>query len=294
MGTKKTVFGLFIVLTFLFVSCSSPKRAAVSCTEFPVYRFNKTIRNHVIANHQKATLIYQPFTSSKKKHESKKAVLKNSDPGHEIRVKGTESITIIGKAEYSKSLTASTENTVLPFVSSSSTERIPERIDLTEKANDPQKGRCDTIILRSGSFIPCKIAEINLKDIKYRKCNYQDGPVITILKSDVAVINFGNGTSEIIISSNPNDFNARGEGAGSMPKQSPTLGTIGFLTSLVGLFVASIPLGLVAIIFGASAIGKINRDPQKYKGRGLAAATIIIGFIEVVLTLAFLASMNNK
>jgi hypothetical protein len=50
----------------------------------------------------------------------------------------------------------------------------------------------------------------------------------------------------------------------------------------------------VAIIFGASAIGKINREPQKYKGRGLAAATIIIGFIEVVLTLALLASMNNK
>lgn len=71
------------------------------------------------------------------------------------------------------------------------------------------------------------------------------------------------------------------------------LGLAGFILGIVGLFM---PLGIgiimciLAIIFGAVSLGKIKKNPEKYRGRGFALTSLIIGIVGIgfVLLLAAL------
>lgn len=54
----------------------------------------------------------------------------------------------------------------------------------------------DIILTNSGKEISSKIIEINLLEVKYKKFEYLDGPIITILKKDILKINYQNGTTE--------------------------------------------------------------------------------------------------
>lgn len=58
-----------------------------------------------------------------------------------------------------------------------------------------------------------------------------------------------------------------------------------FVLSLVGLLIFGLICGILAIVFGAIALGKGNA------GRGLAIAGIVIGVIDVVFVLVYLASL---
>jgi cobalamin biosynthesis Mg chelatase CobN len=62
---------------------------------------------------------------------------------------------------------------------------------------------------------------------------------------------------------------------------------VGFVSSLVGLIVLAVPLGIVAIIF--SAIGLKKTSTSGKKGRGLAIAGLIIGIIDVIFGLILIA-----
>jgi hypothetical protein len=297
MDLKRTVLGIVIGLTFLSISCSTSKRTAISCTEFPVYKTNKTVinhpgnRNHVAFNNQKTTKINQAFSLSKNKHDKKTAVLKYPVSADEKGVSRIEKLPGINESGYSKGLIASTGNIIVPVTGTGWPSTLLIKKDLSEKISDPQTGACDTMVLKSGTVIACKINEIGLNEIRFRKCNYLDGPVITISKSDIAKINYANGTSEIIVSSNPELFNRPGETNLNKPQQSEGLGTAGFLASILGLFIASIPLGLLAIIFGAVSLGKIKKNPLRFRGKGLAIASIIIGLIDFIGMIIVLASV---
>jgi hypothetical protein len=67
------------------------------------------------------------------------------------------------------------------------------------------------------------------------------------------------------------------------------LGLAGFITGLVGLFIFGILFGLIAIIFGAISLGKINKNPDKFKGKGFAITSLILGIIDVAAFLILLA-----
>jgi len=69
------------------------------------------------------------------------------------------------------------------------------------------------------------------------------------------------------------------------------LGLAGFISGLVGLFILGILFGLIAIIFGAISLGKINKNPDKFKGKGFAITSLILGIIDVVAVLILLALM---
>jgi len=71
---------------------------------------------------------------------------------------------------------------------------------------------------------------------------------------------------------------------------APAGAIIGFIAGIVGLFVAGIPLGILAIILCGVAIGKIEKNPGM-KGKGIAIAGIVIGAIAVVGALIVISSM---
>lgn len=55
----------------------------------------------------------------------------------------------------------------------------------------------DILFTRSGKVIPAKVYEINQTDIKYKKPSNPDGPLYTISKEDIAVIEYKNGTKDV-------------------------------------------------------------------------------------------------
>ena len=57
----------------------------------------------------------------------------------------------------------------------------------------------DYITKKDSTKIEASILEINSSDIIYRFYNYQDGPKITLTKSDIAYITYKNGTKEAFI-----------------------------------------------------------------------------------------------
>ena len=66
------------------------------------------------------------------------------------------------------------------------------------------------------------------------------------------------------------------------------LGLAGFIIGIVGWFMP-FGLGLVmcilAIIFGAISMGKIKNNPEKFKGKGFAITSLIVGIVGVGLLL---------
>ena len=65
----------------------------------------------------------------------------------------------------------------------------------------------DLIILRNGNVIEARVIEITPTEIKYRRLNHLDGPLIIIARADVLSIRYENGTVETISS-----FSAAGQG----------------------------------------------------------------------------------
>jgi hypothetical protein len=59
----------------------------------------------------------------------------------------------------------------------------------------------------------------------------------------------------------------------------------GFICSILGIFFAGIILGLLGVIFSSIALSKVNEQPERYSGKGLAIAGIIIGVVVLLLTL---------
>lgn len=59
----------------------------------------------------------------------------------------------------------------------------------------------DQLFKKDNTKIEVKILEINPTEIKYKLFNYEDGPIITVLKSDVALIIYKNGMHEVITAS---------------------------------------------------------------------------------------------
>ena len=55
----------------------------------------------------------------------------------------------------------------------------------------------DVITLKTGEDISAKIVEVGLTDIKYKKFDNIDGPSFTILKSDVLMTRYKNGTKDV-------------------------------------------------------------------------------------------------
>jgi len=209
---------------------------------------------------------------------------------------GIEGVSDLNKIEYSKGLIASIDNVIIPLGMNSTTALSLKKTDLTERLNNliiTQSSGCDIIVLKSGSILIGKVEEIGQNEIKYRKCNNLNGPIISISKSDVSVIIYTNGTHEIFTSTNAtvSGYNNATTTDNNTTIKTEGLGVTGFVSSLVGLFVAGIPLGLIGVIFGGISLSKIKKNPNKFKGKGLAIASIIIGIIAIVGAIIVLAAM---
>jgi Domain of unknown function (DUF4190) len=68
------------------------------------------------------------------------------------------------------------------------------------------------------------------------------------------------------------------------------LAVAGLVCGIVGVFLANIILGPLAIIFGAIAWSKANGGAQR---KGMAIASVILGIVDVILFVAVIALASH-
>jgi hypothetical protein len=293
-----------LIILFLFallqglISCSTSEKTALSCPQ------NSNARNSYKARNDAGKQFkydLQAFNQARqgKMNTHKRSSLKRYSsasilkPINESGVKNLTmqdrfiSIVDIDKDEYKKVLSASIDNKNL--VSSLIAFNSPLLFKKHQPANLKldfivQQEACDTIISKMGDVIVGKVTEVGEIEIKYKRCEIFNSPTYSMRRSNISVIKYANGTRDFFTASGPVDSRYSTEEA-----KTEGLGLAGFIISLAGLFVFGIPFGLLAIIFGSISLGKIKRNPGRFKGKGYALASLIIGFIDVVGLVILLA-----
>jgi uncharacterized membrane protein YidH (DUF202 family) len=75
-------------------------------------------------------------------------------------------------------------------------------------------------------------------------------------------------------------------------RKTESLGIVGFIFSILGIIpIFGLPFGILAVLFGALSLKKINRHPERYKGRGVANASLIIGILMVAISAIILIAL---
>jgi len=63
---------------------------------------------------------------------------------------------------------------------------------------------------------------------------------------------------------------------------------------IIGLFIAGIILGIIAIVCGVSARNAIRRNPSVYTGQGMATAGLVLGIVDIVAAIIALLWLLNR
>ncbi len=171
------------------------------------------------------------------------------------------------------------------------------------KSMTPQtsKDSCDNLITKEGDEFKCKVVEVGVDVIKYKKCGFKDGPLISIPRSSVWMIIYSNGETDVI-----KDFKVKDEKPAhttqykfTPKKRMDAMGIVGFcltLASIVPWWLVSAIIGLVAgilgIVFGSISIARIVRYRESRKGLGFAIVSLILGVLLVVATLIVWAAIG--
>lgn len=160
-----------------------------------------------------------------------------------------------------------------------------------------ESNECDEIICKNGEIIKAKIIEISEDNIRYRVCpENEDRPSYSILKSKVLVLSYKNGEKEVFqdhsvnetkITSKPNAPNLEGKrNIDGIGVASIIIGLLSLIMLLFGTIIIAlfgIFLAIIAIILGAVSLGKINRNPDLYSGRGFALTGLLLGIFSLLV-----------
>jgi hypothetical protein len=277
-----------LVFTFTLIqfSCSSVKKSAVPCPDFSN---NRNMKGH--ARQHGSWLVWAPQTrinGSSPALKSKNLTAAHSPVSEPVQTySGSDGARLI--PDYIPPARAHLVVMRIPIGKIQAVESAVESSDrpLTGKYTDTAERGCDTIVLKNGDIVQARVAEIGQREIRYRKCEDAEGPVIVIGISEVFMIKYPNGTRDYF---NFEKSSAPAE-TGTVPKKTEGMAVAGFIGSLAGLFIAGIPLGIMAMVFGFVSLGKMNRHPERYKGRGFAVAGIIIGMVDIIGAIIYIANM---
>lgn len=131
----------------------------------------------------------------------------------------------------------------------------------------------DKIVLKSGDEYRVKIIEINDSEIKYKRCDFLDGPLYTIHKSKVYLIQYSNGIIEHIlyesdkIEKKATDSNTINNSNNNLVKNYPNDYWLTIILFLIGwLGGAGIITWYMALFYARKARRIIQSNPSVYKG----------------------------
>jgi len=153
-----------------------------------------------------------------------------------------------------------------------------------EIAQDPE---CETIVFNNGIELLVNIEEITPTEIKYVRCDLQNGPLIIVNKSDVHKIVYTNGAEDFM-----DPMSAGPEAQITNQKKFDGLGLTAFISGIIGLFIGAIILGPLAVIFGLIGLIRNSMAPEKHSGKAFAVIGLILGLLDTVLIIAYLVTVG--
>ena len=152
---------------------------------------------------------------------------------------------------------------------------------------DSTRHPCGYVVLYPGERVEAELLEISATEVTYRLCGQPDAAPIIRHKREVLAV----------VASNGDELFSGIYRLGSSAQQyeggldSPKLDGIAILSLVFSLAPFSLAGPLLAVILGGISLDRINKHPDRYRGRGLALAGIIIGLIGLALVIAALAAV---
>lgn len=147
---------------------------------------------------------------------------------------------------------------------------------------------CDLITLKNGEEIKAVVTEVGTSEIKYKKCDNKTGPTFIMMKSDIFMIKYANGSKDFLgnqKSGNTNDVvNSDEAKTDGLAIASIVTGITGLVLGLLISTPAGIVLGLVGTVLGFISKNNIKNSQGRLKGKGLANTGIITGIIIMALS----------
>lgn len=158
------------------------------------------------------------------------------------------------------------------------------------------KDGSDVIILKDGSEINCNIVEINDNEVKYKRADNPNGPLISISKEKIFKINYANGTSDFFGNQNfQNNQNVNSNNQNLDKDDIRRKANNALLWSIVSFFIPylGILIAGVAINQGLAVLRMTNSNTLAYQSERstaniaiwIATATIFIILTATILLL---------
>ena len=147
---------------------------------------------------------------------------------------------------------------------------------------------CSKIVLKNGNIIEADISQITPNEVKYKRCGKPNDPETVISKNDVLRIKDADGTDIFV---NTGD-NAIGDYPSGQQVDGYAIASIATAVGglILGLLVAAgtgALAGACAVVLGIMSLRRINREPKKYSGKGLAIAGLILGSLMFLISSVF-------
>jgi hypothetical protein len=187
---------------------------------------------------------------------------------------------------------------------------IEEKIELTTSAlleeeklsyktlNDSNStlNPCDWILYKDGTEIEAKVIEISDEYVKFKKCDYLDGPTYSKKISDIFMIKYRNGKKEIFnqisrvqepkVENNPppnsgSNYSSTEE-IQNYNEDPSGYSILSFVFSLFSLFV---PVGAILFALAGLVLGIIGINNSL---KGLAAVGIILSLLTIFIIISIL------
>jgi Domain of unknown function (DUF4190) len=143
--------------------------------------------------------------------------------------------------------------------------------------NDYFEG-CSKIVLKNGDVIEADISQITPTEVRYKRCGKPNDPDIILNKRDVLSIKAVDG--EILFRNTNQTYTNNSDN--SEKKLEPN--------AAWGLVCALLLFPPAGIVLGIISLNRIKKNPEKYRGEGLAWASIILGVLMTILLIPLLSA----
>ena len=175
-------------------------------------------------------------------------------------------------------------------ITTSANNKITKIFNNTIKNNLAVPDSCDKIIHKDGTEIMAKITEINTSEIRYKRCDFIDGPTFVEKQNKVFMIKYANGKSEMFktekaFENNNGKIIQDSQKINDKDKKTNTSSKASFIFSILGFYPLFILGWILGLIFGALAKNEIKSEPNKYnkKSENFAKAGVVISVIGMIL-----------
>jgi len=185
-------------------------------------------------------------------------------------------------------------------ITTSANNKITRIFNNTIKNNLAVPDSCDKIIHKDGTEIMAKITEINTSEIRYKRCDFIDGPTFVEKQNKVFMIKYANGKSEMFktekaVENNNGKTIQDSQKINDKDKNTNPFSTLSLVFSILGFYPLIILGSILGLIFGAIAKNEIKSEPNKYnkKSENFARAGVIISAIGLILIVLLIYALTG-